>query len=126
MSISFKQSGSFANTKNFLRRIRFNTELNILDKYGKIGVEQLANATPKDTGLTAASWYYEIVREDDGSIALRFCNSNIKGYVQIAVILQYGHATKSGTWVDGRDYINPVVLPIFDEVADKVWKEVTR
>lgn len=123
--ITLKQSGDWAGTRNFLRQIRLNKELNILDKYGKIGVEQLRNATPVDTGLTAASWYYEIIKDDEG-FKLQFCNSNVNNFVQVAVILQFGHATKNGTWVEGVDYINPVLQPIFEELSDKVWKEVSR
>ena len=123
--ITMRQSGSFANTKNFLRRIRLNQELNWLEKYGEMGIQALAEMTPKDTGLTAASWYYQIVRDKEG-FALQFLNSNIKDYVPIAIIIQYGHATKSGSWVEGRDYINPAVQPIFEEISNKIWKEVTR
>lgn len=124
--ISFKHKGDFANTTNFLRKMRFDKEIEVLEKYGKKGVEALANATPVDTGLTASSWYYQIVRGSDGRISLQFCNSNVKDYVPIAVILQYGHASRSGTWVEGQDYINPAIKPVFDEIADRIWKEVTR
>ena len=123
--ITMRQSGSFANTKNLLRRIRLNQELNWLEKYGEMGIKALAEMTPKDTGLTAASWYYQIVRDGEG-YALQFLNSNVKDYVPIAIIIQYGHATKSGSWVEGRDYINPAVQPIFEEISNKIWKEVTR
>lgn len=123
--ISFKQSGNFSSTKNFLRNLRLNQELNWLEKYGEQGIEALAEMTPKDTGLTAASWYYQIVRDEEG-FKLQFCNSNIKDYVPIAIIIQYGHATKSGSWVEGVDYINPAIKPIFDEISNKIWKEVTR
>lgn len=124
--ISFKHKGDFANTTNFLRKMRFDKEIEVLEKYGKKGVEALANATPVDTGLTASSWYYQIVRGSDGRISLQFCNSNVKDYVPIAVIIQYGHASRSGTWVEGQDYINPAIKPVFDEIADRIWKEVTR
>lgn len=123
--ITMKQSGSFAKTKNFLRRIRLNQELNWLEKYGEMGINALAELTPKDTGLTAASWYYQIVRDEEG-YALQFLNSNVKDYVPIAIIIQYGHATKSGSWVEGVDYVNPAIKPIFEEISNKIWKEVTR
>ena len=123
--ITMKQSGSFAKTKNFLRRIRLNQELNWLEKYGEMGIQALAELTPKDTGLTAASWYYQIVRDEEG-YALQFLNSNVKDYVPIAIIIQYGHATKSGSWVEGVDYVNPAIKPIFEEISNKIWKEVTR
>lgn len=124
--ITFHSKGDWKKTRNFLRRAVLDKELAVLNKYGKKGVEALTSMTPIDTGLTASSWYYQIVREDNGQIALQFCNSNIKEYVPIAVILQYGHATKSGTWVEGQDYINPALKPIFDQIADEVWREVTR
>ena len=123
--ITMRQSGGFANTKNLLRRIRLNQELNWLEKYGEMGIKALAEMTPKDTGLTAASWYYQIIRDGEG-YALQFLNSNVKNYVPIAIIIQYGHATKSGSWVEGVDYINPAIKPIFEEISNKIWKEVTR
>lgn len=123
--ITMKQSGNFASTKNFLRRMRLNQELNWLEKYGEMGIEALSQMTPKDTGLTAASWYYQIIRDREG-FALQFLNSNVKDYVPIAIIIQYGHATKSGSWVEGIDYVNPAVQPIFEEISNKIWKEVTR
>lgn len=106
--------------------MRFEKEIQILERYGQKGIEALASATPVDTGLTASSWYYQVVRKEDNSIALQFCNSNVKEYVSVAVILQYGHASRNGTWVEGTDYINPAIQPIFDQIADDVWKEVTR
>lgn len=124
--ITFHSKGDWKKTRNFLRRAVLDKELAVLNYYGKKGVEALTSMTPIDTGLTAASWYYQIVRDDNGQIALQFCNSNVKDYVPIAVIIQYGHATKSGSWVEGKDYINPVIQPIFDQIANDVWREVTR
>lgn len=124
--ITFHSKGDWKKTRNFLRRAVLDKELTVLNKYGKKGVEALTSMTPIDTGLTASSWYYQIVRENNGQIVLQFCNSNIKDYVPIAVIVQYGHATKSGTWVEGQDYINPALKPIFDQIADEVWREVTK
>ena len=83
------------------------------------------SATPIDSGKTAASWYYEI-REEKNSTVISFCNSNIQNGVPIAVILQYGHGTGTGGWVQGRDYINPAIQPIFDEIANRAWREVTK
>lgn len=123
--ITFRSKGNWKKTRNFLRRAVLDIELASLEKYGEEGVKALTAMTPIDTGLTASSWYYQIVREN-GQIALQFCNSNIKNYVPIAVIIQYGHATKSGSWVEGRDYINPAVQPVFDQIANDVWREVTR
>ena len=85
----------------------------------------LASATPVDTGLTASSWYYEIKRQN-GIVALNFCNSNVNKGVPIAIILQYGHGTSNGGWVEGRDYINPAIQPIFDRIAKDAWREVTE
>ena len=85
----------------------------------------LAAATPVDSGLTASSWYY-VIENKDGTIKINFCNSNIQNGVPIAVILQYGHGTRNGGWVEGRDYINPSVQPIFDKITNEAWREVTK
>ena len=96
-----------------------------LDKYGKEGVAALSAATPIDTGKTANSWSYKINRQN-GSVSIDFYNSNFSNGVPIAIILQYGHATNNGGWVQGRDYINPAIQPIFDKIAKNAWKEVTE
>ena len=96
-----------------------------LNHYAQMGVDALKSATPVDTGKTADSWYYEIHKSISG-ITIRWCNSNINEGVPIAVILQYGHGTGTGGYVEGTDYINPAIKPIFDEIADAVWKEVTN
>lgn len=96
-----------------------------LDQYGERGVEALRSATPVDTGLTANSWVYEIQRTKD-SVALVFKNTNIQNGVPIAIILQYGHGTRNGGYVKGRDYINPAIRPIFDNLSKEMWEEVTR
>ena len=96
-----------------------------LDKYGREGVAALASATPVDTGLTANSWQYKI-EQKKGSVSISFYNTNIQNGVPIAVILQYGHATRNGGWVQGRDYINPAIQPIFDKIANEAWREVTK
>ena len=96
-----------------------------LDKYGREGVTALASATPVDSGLTAKSWYYEVSVTNE-SATISFHNSNIQNGVPIAVILQYGHGTRNGGWVQGRDYINPAIQPVFDKIADAAWKEVTK
>jgi hypothetical protein len=95
-----------------------------LDKYGRKGVSALAAATPVDSGLTASSWSYEIENTKE-SAKITFNNSNIQNGVPIAIILQYGHGTGTGGWVQGRDYINPAIQPIFDQIVDDAWKEVT-
>lgn len=122
--ITVRQKGDFSKTYNFLQR---NKKFNIqsLEKYGKQGVAALSSATPYDTGLTSRSWYYEI-EKSRGTIKLSFHNSNIQNGISIAIILQYGHATRNGGWVEGRDYINPAIQPVFDEIAKMAWKEVTR
>lgn len=95
------------------------------DQYGRAGVAALASATPVDSGETAQSWYYEITNKK-GSVSISFHNSNIQNGVPIAIILQYGHGTGTGGWVAGRDYINPAIRPIFDQIANDAWKEVTK
>ena len=123
--ISFRQKGDFSKLTRFLERAKNLVHLSDLDRYGREGVAALASATPVDTGKTAASWYYDIkINKESASIA--FNNSNIQNGVPIAIILQYGHGTKNGGWVEGRDYINPVIQPIFDKIAEEAWKEVTK
>lgn len=123
--ISFRQKGDFSKLNSYLERLKGVLKFSELDKYGRRGVEALRSMTPVDSGLTANSWYYEIERTGD-SASLRFLNSNINDGVSIAIILQYGHATKNGGYVEGRDYINPAIRPIFDQIAEEAWKEVTR
>lgn len=123
--IRFIQKGDFKKLSNFLERIKEVLKKGELDRYGREGVEALSRATPVDTGKTADSWYYEIERRD-GSLSISFYNSNINKGVPIAIILQYGHGTRNGGWVQGRDYINPAIQPIFDRIAEEAWKEVTR
>lgn len=122
--ITFNQKGDFSKLNRYFERLREKIRIGILDKYGREGVQALASATPVDTGKTANSWSYKIVREN-GSASIIFSNSNVNKGVQIAIILQYGHGTGTGGWVEGRDYINPAIQPIFDELADSAWKEIT-
>lgn len=123
--IGFRHKGNFSKTEQFLEKAKGVFHAGILDKYGKAGVAALASATPVDTGLTANSWYYR-VDHTENSMSLLFLNSNIQNGVPIAIILQYGHGTGTGGWVEGRDYINPAIQPIFDELAKNAWKEVTK
>ena len=123
--IKFKQKGDFSKLTNFLEKTKEAVKLEDLDRFGKAGVSALASATPVETGLTANSWYYKIER-DNGSATISFHNSNIQNGVPIAIILQYGHGTRNGGWVQGRDYINPAIQPIFDQIANEAWKEVTE
>jgi hypothetical protein len=114
-------------TEDFLRRMQKQAFLQSLDKYGRIGVQALQKATPEDSGVTAESWSYEIVRRN-GYFSIQWMNTNTEdpGNIPIAVLVQYGHGTKQGAWVEGRDYINPAMRPIFDQIATDVWREVTR
>lgn len=123
--VIFRQKGDFSKLTSFMERIKESINLGILDKYGKAGVAALASATPTDTGLTASSWYYKIENKY-GVASVGFYNSNIQNGVPIAIIIQYGHGTGTGGYVQGRDYINPALRPIFDELAEKAWKEVTK
>ena len=122
--ITLSKSGDFSKLTSHLQKLKKVAHISILDKYGKRGVEALSAATPVDTGLTAGSWYYEI--KNEGNVAtLSFFNSNVQNGVPIAIILQYGHGTGTGGWVEGIDYINPALRPIFDELANNIWREVT-
>jgi hypothetical protein len=123
--IKFRQRGDFSKATRYLERVKGVFNLSILDKYGREGVAALASATPTETGKTASSWSYEIVRTN-GSAKIEFHNSNIQNGVPIAIIIQYGHGTGTGGWVEGRDYINPAIQPIFDKIANDVWREVTK
>lgn len=123
--ISFRQKGDFSKLTRYFERVKKTARLSILDKYGREGVAALSSATPVDSGETASSWYYEVTNEN-GSAAISFYNSNVNQGVPIAIILQYGHGTGTGGWVEGRDYINPAIQPIFDEIVDAAWKEVTK
>lgn len=123
--ISFRQKGDFSKLTRYLERAKEVFKLGDLDKYGREGVAALASATPVDTGLTAESWYYEIENKN-GSAKIVFKNSNIQNGVSIAIILQYGHGTRNGGWVQGRDYINPAIQPIFDKITEAAWREVTK
>lgn len=123
--ISFRQRGDFSKFSRYLKNVQKAAKVDILDKYGRAGVAALSSATPVDSGLTAESWYYKIERGNQ-SARIIFLNSNVNDGVQIAVILQYGHGTGSGGWVEGRDYINPAIQPIFEKLADEAWREVVN
>ena len=123
--ISFRQKGDFSKTTSFLKRAKDKVQLEDLDKYGRQGVAALASATPIDSGKTASSWYYKIENTKE-SAKITFYNSNVQNGVSIAIILQYGHGTRHGGWVEGRDYINPAVQPIFDKIVDDAWREVSK
>lgn len=124
-AIKFKVKGSFLKTHKYFESLLKVTNMTELDKYGKAGVEALRKATPKDTGKTADAWDYRVEKEKGLSKIIWF-NTNENNGVNIAVILQYGHGTKNGGYVRGIDYINPAMQPIFQEIADKAWNEITN
>lgn len=123
--VRFRHRGDFSDTIKYLGSVKKAVRLSDLDKYGREGVAALASATPVDSGLTASSWYYEITNKN-GVITISFNNSNIQNGVPIAIILQYGHGTGNGGWVQGRDYINPAIRPVFDKITNNAWREVTK
>lgn len=123
--ISFRQKGDFSRATRYLKKVKEAASLNnVLEKYGREGVAALSSATPVDSGKTASSWDYIITRQI-GSATISFINNNVNKGVQIAIILQYGHGTGTGGYVEGRDYINPAIQPVFDKLANEAWKEVT-
>ncbi len=125
MRINLTTKGNFEKTTKFLDRIKQIGNSSIFDKYGEMGVEALSKATPVDTGLTASSWGYQVERKF-GSTTITWTNSNINSGVNIAVIIQQGHGTGTGGYVKGIDYINPALKPIFEQIKDALWREVTE
>lgn len=123
MKYSFKHYGDFSKTLKFLNAVTNKGYLNKLNTYGQMGVEALSNATPKDTGLTAASWDY-VIESQNGRTSISWFNKNVVKGINIAIILDHGHGTGRGTYVQGRHYISPAIRPVFDKIADDVWKEV--
>ena len=123
--LSVRQKGDFSKFTRFAERAKQAVRIGDLDRYGREGVAALASATPVETGKTANSWYYEIENKE-GTIRLSFHNSNVQNGVPVAIVLQYGHATGNGGYVEGRDYINPAVRPIFDDITKNLWREVTK
>lgn len=123
--IQYKQRGDFSKTESFLKKLRKLDLDSVLEKYGKLGVQALSKATPVDTGKTAASWDYKITK-DRNTVTITWTNSNVNNGVPIALLIQYGHGTGTGGYVQGRDYIKPAIQPIFDELAKALWEEVTR
>ena len=123
--ISFKSKGDFKKTQSFLEKAKRLEIQSVLDRYGSVGVSALSSATPVESGATASAWYYEVSIKR-GAYTITFFNSNVNKGVPIAIILQYGHGTRNGGWVNGRDYINPSIQPVFDEIVEEAWKEVTK
>lgn len=122
--ISIKSRGDFRKLNRFLERAKTPLHHSNLDQFGRDGVAALQSATPVDTGKTSESWSYRIVRSP-GTVKIQFFNSNIQNGVPIAVILQMGHGTGTGGWVEGIDYINPAIRPVFDKILEYAWREVT-
>lgn len=123
--ITFRQKGNFSKLNRYFERVKEVVKVGDLDRFGREGVQALSSATPRDTGLTATSWEYSIERSSN-RVSIKFNNTNIQNGVPIAIILQYGHGTRNGGYVQGRDYINPAIQPIFDKIAEDAWKEVTK
>ena len=122
--VQMSEKGDFKKTFKFLKAMQEKKFLSNLNKYGERGVQLLSENTPRDTGLTASSWYYKI-EDDDETLTLTWYNSNVKkDYFNVALMVQYGHATKNGGWVEGIDYINPALKPLFDEMEKDIWEEV--
>lgn len=119
-----KHKGSFRHTENFITKALKLSPTSILEKYGKAGVYALQSATPVATGLTASSWYYRVEKNNSG-YSVSWFNSNVSNGIPIVILLQYGHGTRGGTYVQGRDFINPALAPIFEQIAADIWKEVT-
>lgn len=123
--IRFTSKGDFSKATRYFKRVSEASKIKILEKYGAKGVAALSSATPVESGLTASSWSYNIEREPGRSV-INFTNSNQNKGVHIAIILQYGHGTGTGGWVEGRDYINPAIQPVFDDILEQAWTEVTK
>lgn len=127
MGISFGQKGDFSRTSRFLKELEqvSQKERLVMERYGKMGVDALSAATPERTGKTASSWTYE-VSTSGTTTSIEFKNTNVNRGVNIAIILQYGHGTRNGGYVQGRDYINPAIRPVFDRIAEEAWREVNK
>ena len=121
--ITVQSTGSFKRTEAFLSTMSKGEVFHILDAYGQRGVDALAEATPVESGLTATSWTYEVVRKK-GKYQIIWHNTNVESGIPVAVLIQYGHATGNGGWVEGQDFINPAIRPLFDKIANEVWERV--
>lgn len=124
MRVKFSHRGNFDKTEKFLRAARENQQYKVLTKYAEMGVKALAGATPVDTGLTADSWRYRIEERGEDLAIVWYNENDQKGYFNVALGLQLGHGTGTGGWVEGIDYINPVMKPVFDDIAEGVWAEI--
>lgn len=125
--ISIRQEGDFSKLTNYFEHCKGWLKLSNLDEYGRRGVEALSSATPRDSGMTASSWSYSIERRGESSASIIFHNDNVTPQgTPVAILIQYGHATKNGAWVEGIDYINPALKPVFEDLANDAWREVTK
>lgn len=124
-SIKFTHKGDFSKTIGFLKRANNVVRVSAIEPYAQKALSALQQATPVESGITAKSWSYEIINTK-GTITVNFINTNVNNNVPIAVIIQYGHATRNGGWVEGKDYINPAIQPIFDDMVEKIWGEVNK
>lgn len=122
--IVITHKGDFSKTDKFLKKLSTYDAYIVLNEYGRRGVEALENATPVDSGSTAKKWTYEVKKTNTG-YSIEFYNTSQNQGIPIVILLQYGHATRNGGWVEGRDFINPAVRPVFDKMAEEVWKEVS-
>lgn len=123
--IKVRQKGSFKNMEKFLQRMLRQEQVKALARFGPMGVAALSSATPKESSATANAWYYEIVKKP-GYYAIVWRNSHIEDGVPIAIVLQYGHGTRTGGHVEGRNYINPAIQPVMDKLVADMWKVVTK
>jgi hypothetical protein len=121
--IEVTSTGDFKKTEAFLYTMKKGDIFSILERYGQQGVDALASATPINTGETAASWYYE-VKKEKGKYSIIWHNSNVPSGIPVAILIQYGHATRNGGWIEGLDYINPSIHPLFEKITNDVWERV--
>lgn len=124
-SMTYTYSGDLKGTRGFLNRLKQDRFVDRLDKYGQMGVKALRDATPRNTGKTADSWDY-VIEQNKDSVTITWTNSNENRSIPIALLIQYGHATRNGGWISGIDYINPALKPIFEQIATSAWKEVSE
>lgn len=122
-TITIERTGNFKKLNNFLEKSLELFNIGVLDKYGRMGVKALSEATPEESGKTSSAWSYKIVRTTN-SASLVWTNDNVVDGANIALLLQYGHATRSGSWVEGIDYINPALMPVFEQMKEDILKEL--
>ena len=123
--IRVESSGSFDNTVKFLKFLQSGRMFNVLDRYGRMGVDELRANTPKESGETANSWGYRVINQN-GIHGIEWYNTHVNDGVNVAVLIQYGHGTGTGGYVEGIDYINPALRPVFQAMADDIWRQVSN